>query len=190
MRGIHIIRWLTAAMISCLALAACGGGSSTGTATGSGSGAAASGGATSPATGIHGQLTIGMAPGDIDSLDPQHWYFASTWALSNGLCTPLLHFGDKPGLGSVALVPGLAALPRVSDSGKQYTFTLRPAKFANGQTITGEDIAYTAERMLTPALDGGWGPFYYGIIGAEATRTAKQRVSAESPPLPTASPST
>jgi peptide/nickel transport system substrate-binding protein len=174
-RGIRIIRWLTAAMISCLALAACGG-SSAGSGTGSGSGTTAnggSGGATAPATGIHGQLTIGMAPGDIDSLDPQHWYFASTWALSNGLCTPLLHFGDKPGPGSVALVPGLAALPNVSDGGKVYTFTLRPAKFADGQTITGQDIEYTAERMLTPALDGGWGPFYYGIIGAEAYENGK-----------------
>jgi peptide/nickel transport system substrate-binding protein len=179
----HSMGWLTAALMSCLALAACGGSQSTGSqssgsqssgsTTGTGTGAATSGGATSPATGIHGQLTVGMAPGDIDSLDPQHWYFASTWALSNGLCTPLLRFGDTAGTGSVALVPGLANLPSVSAGGKQYTFTLRPAKFADGQTITGQDIQYTAERMLTPALDGGWGPFYYGIIGAQAYEAGK-----------------
>jgi ABC-type transport system substrate-binding protein len=116
-----------------------------------------------------------MAPGDIDNLDPQHWYFAATWALSNALCTPLLHFGDQPGLGSVKLVPGLANLPQVSDGGKQYSFTLRPAKFADGQTITPADIKYTAERMLSPTMDAGWGPFYYGIIGAQAYENGKAK---------------
>lgn len=178
MKRFNSIGWITAALMSCLALAACGGTSSTGTqssgsTTASGTESATSGGATAPASGIHGQLTVGMAPGDIDSLDPQHWYFASTWALSNGLCTPLLRYGDTSGAGSVALVPGLANLPSVSDGGKQYTFTLRPAKFADGQTITGQDIAYTAERMLTPALDGGWGPFYYSIKGAQAYEAGK-----------------
>jgi peptide/nickel transport system substrate-binding protein len=173
-RRIHIIRWLTAAIILCFALAACGGGSSATSANGSGSGATG-GTVTTAAKGTHGQLTVGVTQGDIDNLDPQHWYFAFTWALSNGLCTPLLHFGDGAGQNSVTLVPGLADLPRASDGGKQYTFTLRPAKFADGQTVTGADIKYTAERMLTPALDAGWGPFYYNIIGAQAYEDGKAK---------------
>lgn len=116
-----------------------------------------------------------MASGDIDSLDPQRWYFASTWGLANGVCTTILRYADASGAAGVKLIPGLADLPRVSAGGKTYTYRLRPAKFANGQTITGADVKYTIERMLTPAVDPGTGQYFYEIVGATAYVSGKAK---------------
>jgi peptide/nickel transport system substrate-binding protein len=132
------------------------------------SGTTGTAGTTAPTTGgtegtaaaPTGTINVGMARGDIDSLDPQRWYYAATWGLANALCTTLLRYDDKPGEEGVTLVPGLAEMPEVSADGTEYTLTLRPAKFANGDPITPADIVNTFERLFTPDVDTGTGGYF------------------------------
>ncbi len=98
-----------------------------------------------------GEGHFAIAPGSIDHLDPALWYFALTWRLGYALCTPLVTFPDAEGEAGKQVVGGLADLPEVSADGLTYTFTLKPGiKFADGKSITGEDIKATFERLFTP----------------------------------------
>lgn len=114
----------------------------------------------------NGVIQVGMAKGDIDSIDPNRWWAAITWGLANGLCTTLVRYDDQPGNDGVTLVPGLADLPAVSADGTEYTFTLRDAKFANGDPVTPEDIKYTFERMAHPDVATG-SDGYMHIVGKD-----------------------
>ena len=131
-----------------LVLAACSSGGS-----GSSAGQPASGGA--PKAGAAtGTLTGAMASGAIDSMDPNRWYFAVTWGLANAMCTTLVRYADQPGTAGTQVVPGTASLPKITDNGLVYTFTMRPgARFSDGQPITPADIKYTFMRLMTPAVE-------------------------------------
>lgn len=131
-----------------------------------GTAAAATPAGTSPPASVSGDVKVGMAKGDIDSLDPNRWYFAATWGLANGLCTTLLRYDDKAGQDGVKLTAGLSDMPTVSTDGTEYTFKLRAAKFANGDPITPADIQYTFERLMTPAIDTGTSG-YFGLVGED-----------------------
>src|SRR5277367_3633288 len=117
------------AAAAALVLAACSSGSS---------GSATPTGSTPPKAGVvSGTLTGAMASGAIDSMDPNRWYFAVTWGLSNALCTTLVRYADKPGVAGTAVVPGTASLPVVTDNGLLYTYTMRKgARFSDGKPIT------------------------------------------------------
>jgi peptide/nickel transport system substrate-binding protein len=145
-------------------LAACG--SSGGSTSGAASSPAAATGATGAATGT---LTGAMSSGAIDSMDPNRWYFAVTWGLSNALCTPLVRYADASGTAGTAVVPGIASLPKISKNGLQYTFTLRQgARFSDGQAITPADVKYTFMRLMNPAVDTGTGGYFTNVVGAPA----------------------
>ena len=64
------------------------------------------------------------------------------------------------------IVPGLASSWKVSDDGKQWTFTLRKdVKFHNGDPVTAEDVVYSFERQRGPkAFRSRWGFFIKGNI--------------------------
>ncbi|MGZ4770000.1 MAG: ABC transporter substrate-binding protein, partial [Ilumatobacteraceae bacterium] len=127
------------------------------------SAAATAGGGTPDPNGV---IKVGMAKGDIDSIDPNRWYAAITWGLANGLCTTLLRYDDKPGNAGVNIVPGLADMPTVSADGTEYTFKLRAAKFANGDPITPADVKFMFERMAHPDIATG-SDGYMQIVGKD-----------------------
>lgn len=114
-----------------------------------------------------GTIKVGMAKGDIDSIDPNRWWAAITWGIANGLCTTLLRYADEPGPDGVVLVPGLADMPEVSADGTEYTFTLKEAYFANGDPVTPEDIKHTFLRLYAPDVATGSGGYMH-IVGADA----------------------
>ncbi|MEP7111819.1 MAG: ABC transporter substrate-binding protein [Ilumatobacteraceae bacterium] len=114
----------------------------------------------------NGVIQVGMAKGDIDSIDPNRWYAAITWGLANGLCTTLLRYDDKAGNEGVNVGPGLAEMPTVSTDGTEYTFKLREAKFANGDPITPADVKFTFERMAHPDIATG-SDGYMRIVGKD-----------------------
>lgn len=126
-------------------------------------GSAATGGS---ADGPTGTINVGMAKGDIDSIDPNRWWAAITWGLANGLCTTLLRYADQEGAAGVELVPGLADMPAVSADGTEYTFTLKEAYFANGDRVTPEDIKHTFLRLYAPDVATGSGGYMH-IVGAD-----------------------
>src|SRR5580692_11277516 len=111
-----------------LLLSACssgGGGSPSPSGTGAQSGAPKPGTAT-------GTLQAAMSSGAIDSMDPNQWYFAVTWGLANAMCTTLVRYADAAGTQGTTIVPGIASLPKITDNGLKYTYTMRPgAKFSD-----------------------------------------------------------
>jgi len=51
------------------------------------------------------------------------------------------------------IVPGAASNVAVSDSGKTYTFTIRPnAKWHDGKKVTAKDFEYAFQRLVDPAF--------------------------------------
>jgi peptide/nickel transport system substrate-binding protein len=122
-----------------------------------------------------GTIKGGTAAGDIDHLDPALWYFASTWSIAFATCTPLLTYRDAAGNAGKALVPGLAsALPKVSNGGKTYTFTLRPnLKFSNGAPITSAVVKSTFLRLLNSKMASPAYGFFDVIAGAAAYNGGK-----------------
>jgi peptide/nickel transport system substrate-binding protein len=55
------------------------------------------------------------------------------------------------------IVPSLATSWEITNSGKTYTFKLRPnVKFHNGQTMTADDVKYSIDRVLDPKTASPW----------------------------------
>ncbi len=158
------------AAIAALLLAACGSSGS-----GGNGGTGGSKGTGPPKPGVAtGTLLGAMSSGAIDSIDPNRWWFAVTWGLANALCTTLVRYADKPGVAGTAVVPGTASLPKVTDNGLVYTFTMRPgARFSDGQAITPADVKYSFERLMNPKVGTGTGGYFTDLVGASAYMAGK-----------------
>lgn len=65
-------------------------------------------------------------------------------------------------------VPGVAESYKMSDDQLTYTFTLRDAKWSNGEPVTAEDFAYAWEFALNPTNASEYASILYPIKGAEA----------------------
>jgi peptide/nickel transport system substrate-binding protein len=158
---------LALAAVTALLAAACGSSSSN---NGAGGG---SGGGPKPGVAT-GTLNAAMSSGAIDTIDPNRWWFAVTWGLANALCTTLVRYADKPGVAGTDIVPGTASLPKITDNGKVYTFTMRPgAKFSDGKPITPADVKYSFERLMNPKVATGTGGYFTALIGANAYMAGK-----------------
>lgn len=163
-KGLRLIG--AAALVSLLAVALAACGSSKSSSTGSSSSSSASNGKVT--------LLMGSAP---DSLDPQDGYTTqsseATWISYLGLLT----YAHENGTAGSKVIPGLATeLPKVTDNGKTYTFTLRKGLvFSNGQPVTASDFTYTVERAIKIPW-GGSGQFINAnIVGAEAYASGKAK---------------
>jgi peptide/nickel transport system substrate-binding protein len=171
-------RTFTTAAVMATLLAGCSSGGSSTPATSSSNAASTgvpSGGAALPAK-QGGTVAVGLPAGGIDHLEPTLWYFATSWQVAFATCTPLMTFPDSAGADGVKAVPGLAQQPTVSADGKTYTFTLKPGvTFANGAPITGADIKYTFDRMLSPGLASPAASFFGDISGAQAVIKGKAK---------------
>ncbi len=74
--------------------------------------------------------------------------------------TELLVFDQlvRPSKDGTRLEPGLAEKWEVSPDGLEYTFTLRDAKFANGDPVTAEDVVFSLKRAAGEKSD--WARFF------------------------------
>ena len=101
--------------------------------------------------------------------DPQVNYTLQYWQLYQAMYDGLLAFTKVGGQQSFTVVPDLAeAMPKVTDGGKTYTFTLRKGiKFSTGQTVTPDDVVASFERIFKVSSPTA-GTFYNGIVGAAA----------------------
>lgn len=153
-----------------LTLSACS--SSTPTPAATGPGGSGTANAAAPATfqAQHkgGDLKL-LAKAAGGTLDPQVNYTLQYWQLYQAMYDGLLAFKKVNGQQSFTVVPDLAqALPKVSNGGKTYTFTLRKGvKFSNGQDVTVTDVAASFKRIFTVSSPTA-GTFYQGIVGAAA----------------------
>ncbi|TYR75970.1 peptide ABC transporter substrate-binding protein [Rossellomorea vietnamensis] len=65
------------------------------------------------------------------------------------------------------VVPALAEDVEISEDKKTYTFTLRDAKWSNGDPITANDFEYSWKRTLNPETGSSFAFYLYYLKGAE-----------------------
>jgi len=111
-----------------------------------------------------GTLTVVGAPvPGFDTIDPAKSWLPSTMDLAYDGLVAVHHAGGSAGL---MLVPNLATtLPRPTDAGRTYTFTLRKGiRYSNGDEVKPEDIRRGVQRVLV-LTQGNPSAYYYGILG-------------------------
>jgi peptide/nickel transport system substrate-binding protein len=88
---------------------------------------------------------------------------------------------------SQALEPGLARSWKVSKDGRQITFTLRSGlSFSDGTPFSAEDVAYTLQQLMDPALHSPTGDAFRSGPGTVATKTISSTQIAITFPAPVA----
>ncbi len=110
---------------------------------------------------------------DIATLDPQVGYDWQNWPAIKMVFDALLDY--KPG--TTDLEPRIAAaMPKVGDGGKSYTFQIRKGiKFTNGRELVASDIKYTLERVLDPKTKSPGAGFFADIAGSDAFSSGKSK---------------
>lgn len=82
---------------------------------------------------------------ELNSLDPNYNYSATSMGMISNVNQGLLKYGTD---GKVT--EGLAEKVDVSDDGLTYTFTIRDAKWSNGDAVTSNDFYYSWRRLADP----------------------------------------
>ena len=153
------ILWATAVAVALLA-AGCGGSKSSQGTTTSATGAGQKG----------GTLITRANRAPSGSPDPQVNYTLQEWQFLIITHDGLVAFKRVGGPAGTKLVPDLAtALPKPTDNGRTYKFTLRSGiKFSNGKTLTGQDVKATFERLFKIGNSPNAGSWYNAIEGGDA----------------------
>ncbi len=132
---------------------------------------------TKPAPAPKGQQTyrVGLPASDIASFDPATATDSNSIAAVDAVFTGLIELNDK-----LEVVPELAAsLPTISADGLTYTFTLKSGlKFSDGTALKAQDVAYSIDRALSPAVSSlnGVTLTYLGLI-KDASQRAGGKVT-------------
>ena len=71
------------------------------------------------------------------------------------------------------VTPGLAKSGQVSQDGKTWTFTLRDAKWSNGDKITAQDFVYSWKRTIDPKTASPYAYLFYDVKNAQAINEGK-----------------
>ena len=140
--------WAAIAVISALALAACGSSGSSSSAASSSSSSAASSGSSSTSKGGNVATVVeGTFP---QSLDPSIDFTTQGGEVHWLTYLGPYSFAHASGTAGTQIIPAMAtALPTVSDGGKTYTFTLRSGlKYSDGTPVKASDLTFAIERDL------------------------------------------
>ncbi len=135
-----------------------------------GSGASSSGGGTtaSGGGGSHRGGTLVLAWNGIGSSIDYAIDYDQNWSILSMLGDGLTGYKHAAGAAGNTLVPDLAeSLPKPTDGGKTYVFTLRPGiKYSTGRPVKASDFRGTIEREFK--IHGPVPNFYQGIVGGDA----------------------
>ena len=113
-------------------------------------------------------------PDELAALDPAVAYTYGAWQILHATCGQLMTFPNRAGPAGAIPVPDLATgPPRVANSGRTYTFTIRSGmRFSapSTQTVTAASFAHAIERALAPKTiaSGPGASLYSDIVGAQA----------------------
>jgi YVTN family beta-propeller protein len=123
------------------------------------------------AAGSHrgGTLTVASSkPAGTMSIDPAVAYDPETFHVLTMVYDGLVGLHRTDGAAGMTLVPDLATeLPRPTDGGRTYTFTLRHGiRYSTGAVVRPGDIRRGIEREFTTG--GGFPAYFAGIVGASA----------------------
>jgi peptide/nickel transport system substrate-binding protein len=112
-----------------------------------------------------------------DYTDPGLSYTVAGWQLMWNVYEGLLGYKHAGGSAGATLEPYLAqSMPKISNGGKTYTFTLRKGlKYSNGTPIKATDFQYTIERDFKLDSPGvGFFGNIVGVSGANGYATTKK----------------
>ncbi len=105
----------------------------------------------------NGTLLFGMQT-TIPGLDPHKWWNGAVQSGTNNIFETLITLDPY----TLQYIPGLSAMPVITNGGTRYTFNLRKGvKFHNGQHLTSADVKYSFERMLAPKFAAQAASLYY-----------------------------
>lgn len=138
-------------------------------------------------------VLMGTAPNSLDpALGASSQSAEATWLAYTGLVT----YAHRSGQAGTQLIPGVAeALPKVSDNGLTYTFTLRKGLvYSNGAPVKASDVLHAIERSIrlnwvgkgmliehiagAEAFDAHRSPTISGIVADDAARTVAFHLTA------------
>lgn len=111
-----------------------------------------------------GEIKIGtVGP---DSYDPALFQTVQAVQPLQLVYTGLTTYKHAEGEAGGEVIPGMAeALPKVSDGGKTYEFTLREGlKYSDGTAAKASDFEHAMKRVI--GLKGPYSSFFTGIVGA------------------------
>jgi peptide/nickel transport system substrate-binding protein len=116
-------------------------------------------------------LVIGWAIDDIITLDPGEAFEISTGEITGNTYSRLIAL-DLDDTSKVK--PDVAASWTVSDDGLTYTFKIKPdLKFASGNPITAEDVAFSFERAVKLNKSPAFILQQFGLTGENVAEKAK-----------------
>ena len=130
-----------------------------------------------------GTLRVNASNNDFEFIDPGLAYDTLSWSMLYTTQMLLVNFPEKNGQAGSVLYPEAAtAFPTVSNSGKTYTFHIRPGlKFSDGSAVTAASYQRAWERNLSPKMGSPVGvndQFQSVIVGAQAFLDGKaQKIS-------------
>jgi YVTN family beta-propeller protein len=121
-----------------------------------------------------GTLTVLLAR-DLYSIDTAVAYDSPSWTILRMMHDGLVRLNQASGLQGTQLVPDLSvSLPTPTDSGRTYTFRLRPhILYSNGTPVKASDFRSTLERDFK--IDKLPVQYYDGIVGAARCKKLPKR---------------
>jgi peptide/nickel transport system substrate-binding protein len=112
-------------------------------------------------------------------VDQQIAYVTTAWWLEYATAAKLYNYPDKKGPAGSKLVPEVASKFTVSNSGRRYTFTIRPGfRFSDGAKVTARNFKRAIDRVANHDLASPGAPFITdpngtNIVGAKAVNDGK-----------------
>lgn len=165
------------ALAACVALAACGGGSTAQTSGGGGDGYGSAAGSSGDGEGGRsGRVTIGAVAG-IPQLDPYRLVSATEASLMHVLWSSLVKYDE-----SGELVGELAESWRASDGNRVFEFRLVPdATFADGTPIDADVVVANLRRAVDPRTAWVFGSYIPRTRSIEAVDRSTVRITLKRP---------
>jgi peptide/nickel transport system substrate-binding protein len=114
-----------------------------------------------------GTMKMNMSETDVDFSDPSLAYGTISWQIEFATALKLVNYPDKPApVGSRLRPEAAVAMPIISKSGKQYTFTIRKGlRFSNGVKVTARSFKWAFDRAATKAQQSPATPFMGTVVG-------------------------
>ncbi len=114
-----------------------------------------------PGTGLAAEQILNIdIGGEPASLDPNKASDSVSISVLNALHRPLVYV-DK----DLQVVPALAESWVISPDAKTFTFTLRDAKYSNGDQIVAADLVYGWKRLADPRIAADYGYIMGDVAG-------------------------
>ena len=120
-----------------------------------------------------------VSSSDFDYVDPALSYFSHSWNMMAATHLQLMYYPHVEGPTGRRLSPMAAqGFPRVSNSGKTYTFTIKQGfKFSDGSNVTSANFKRAFDRALDKNTQSPASSFLDDVASYRATGTYKFQVT-------------